>query len=73
MVSANVRNILKVPIVKERDVKKIHEFYETLLFNVESFKDIARYLYTLDKLQVIKNELAMANDNWGEWTWAFSF
>ena len=46
MVSANVRNILEVPIVKERDVKKIHEFYETLLFNVE----ILRTLQSLNKL-----------------------
>ena len=46
MVSANVRNILEVLVVKERDVKKIHEFYETLLFNVE----ILRTLQSLNKL-----------------------
>ena len=43
VVGAYVRNILELPSVRERDVKKIHEFYEKLLFNVESC-----LLYTSD-------------------------
>ena len=39
VVSANVRNILEPLVVRERDVKKIHEFYKTLLFNVESIRN----------------------------------
>ena len=31
-----VRNILERPTVSSRDVRKIHEYCETLLFNVES-------------------------------------
>ena len=77
VVVAYVRNILELPAVKERDVKKIHEFYETLLFNVESHQTLqslnkldaaAAVSFTFDKLEVIKNELAMINENWSEWT-----
>ena len=34
VVGAYVRNILELPTVKEIDVKKIHEFYETLFNTV---------------------------------------
>ena len=74
VVGAYVRNILELPTVKERDVKKIHEFYETLLFNVESLQTLqslnkldAAVRFTFDKLEVIKNELAMVNENWSVW------
>ncbi|KAK2558157.1 hypothetical protein P5673_019741, partial [Acropora cervicornis] len=59
----------------EEDVKKIHEFYEKLLFNVESLQTLqsinkldAAVRFTFDKLDVIKNELAMIDENWSEWT-----
>ena len=57
--------------MRERNVKKIHEFYETLLFNVESLRifqslnklDAAVEIYTRqgtsDKERL---ELAMSND-----------
>ena len=67
-----VRNILELPIVRERNVKKIHEFYEVLLFNVESLRTL-KGLSKLDTavrftFDMIKNELAMINENWCEWT-----
>ena len=34
VVGSYVRNILELPDVSERDVKRIHEFYEKLQFNV---------------------------------------
>ena len=64
------RNILELPTVRERNVKKIHEFYEALLFNVESlrtlksvFKLDAAVRFTFVKLDVMKNELAMIDEN----------
>ena len=61
--------------MRERNVKKINEFYETLLFNVESLRTLkslskldAAVRFTFDKLDVIKNELAMIDENWCEWT-----
>ena len=60
-----VRNILELPTVRERDVKKIHEFYEKLLFNVESLQTLqsinkldAAVRFIFYKLYVIKNELS---------------
>ena len=72
VVSAYVRAILELPTIKERDVAKIHQFYETLLFNVESLQTLesiyAAVRFTFDKLVVIKSELAMTNEKWDEWT-----
>ena len=75
VVGAYVRNILEMPTIRERDVTKIHAFHDTLLYNVESLQTLgslgkldAAVRFTFDKLGVIKNELAMTNENWGEWT-----
>ena len=75
VVGTYVRSILELPTVRERDVKKIHEFYEILLFNVESLQTMqsinkldAAVRSAFDKLDVIKNELAMIDENWSEWT-----
>ena len=75
VVSAYVRAILEFPTIKEGDVAKIHQFYETLLFNVESLQNLesldkldAAVRFTFDKLVVIKSELAMTNEKWDEWT-----
>ena len=75
VVGSYVRHILELPTIRERDVKKIHEFYEILLFNVESLQTLksinkldAAVRFTFDKLGVIKNELAMIDENWSEWS-----
>ena len=61
-----MRNILELPTIRERDVAKIHDFYERLLFNVESLLTLkklnkldAAARFTFDKLEVIKNELTL--------------
>ena len=66
VVGTYVGSILELPTIKERDVMKIHEFYEVLLFNVESLKTLdslnkldAAVRFTFDKLEVIKNERIM--------------
>ena len=75
VVGAYVRNILELPTIRERNVTKIHEFYEKLLFNVESLQTLkklneldAAVRFTFDKLEVIKNELALIDENWRDWT-----
>lgn len=75
VVETYVRNILELPTIKERDVRKIHKFYEILLFNVESLRTLeslnkldAAVRSTFDKLGVIKNELAMIDEQWSEWS-----
>ena len=77
VVGTYVRSILELPMIKERDVKKIHEFYEVLLFNVESLwtleslnKSDAAVRFTFDKLGVIKNELGVSGvlrNSWKRW------
>ena len=75
VVGTYVRNILELPTIKERDVRKIHKFYEILLFNVESLRTLeslnkldATVRFTFDKLGVVKNELAMIDEQWSEWS-----
>ena len=75
VVGTYVRSILELPTIKERDVKKIHEFYDILLFNIESLRILeslnkldAAVRFTFDKLGVIKNELAMIDEQWSEWS-----
>ena len=75
VVGAYVRNILELPTIRERDVARIHDFYEKLLFNVESLLTLkklneldAAARFTFDKLEVIKNELALIDGNWRDWT-----
>ena len=66
---------MKLPTIKERDVAKIHSFYKTLLFNVESLQTLeslekldAAVRFNFDMLEVIKSEPAMTNEKWSEWT-----
>ena len=62
VVGTYVRNILELPTVSSKDVKKIHEYYETLLFNVESLRTLqslnsrdAAVRFAFDKLGVRTN------------------
>ena len=70
-----MRNILELPTIRERDVAKIHDFYEKLLFNVESLLTLKKLneldtaaRFTFDKLEVIKSELVLIDGNWRDWT-----
>ena len=70
-----MRNILELPTIRERDVAKIHDFYEKLLFNVESLLTLKKLneldtaaRFTFDKLEVIKSELVLIDRNWRDWT-----
>ena len=74
IVNAYVKNILELPHIKERDLARIHEFYDSLLLNVESLQTLeklseidAAVRFTLDKLGIIKHELALLDENWSEW------
>ena len=56
-----VRNILEFPTIRERDVEKIHKFYEVLLFNIDSLHTLqtlnkfdAAVRFTFDKLRIIE-------------------
>lgn len=69
VVGMYVWSIFELFMIKERDVKKIYEFYEVLLFNVEflwileslnKLDVVVRFMF--DKLGVIKNEFVMIDE-----------
>jgi len=71
IVNAYVQNIMALPVITGSHPKKIHEFYEKLLFNVQSLetlgklKEISGYVrMSIDKLQGIKGDLVTTDDNW---------
>ena len=77
VVNAYVKNILELPHIKDRDVARIHEFYDSLLYNVESLQTLeklnqidAAVRFTLDKLKIIKHELATLDEKWSEWNFS---
>ena len=67
---------IELPFLAEREVPKIHRFYEQLLFNVESLETPGKLntvegatYYVVKKLEVIKAELvAHVETNWRDWT-----
>ena len=67
-------NIMALPMITGSHPRKIHEFYEKLLFNVQSLetlgklKEISGYVrMSIDKLQGIRGDLVRMDDNWREW------
>ena len=74
IVNVYVQNIMALPVITGSHPKKIHEFYEKLLFNVQSLetlrklKEISGYVrMSIDKLQGIRGDLVRTDDNWREW------
>ena len=74
IVNMYVQNIMALPVVTGSHPKKIHEFYEKFLFNVQSLemlgklKEISGYVrMSIDKLQGIRGDLVRTDDNWREW------
>ena len=74
IVNEYVQNIMVLPVITGSHPKKIHEFYEKLLFNVQSLetlgklKEISGYVrMSIDKLQGIRGYLVRTDDNWREW------
>ena len=71
--NAYVENIMSLPIINGSQPNKIHEFYEKLLFNVQSLETMGKlqevngYVrMTIDKLPGI-GDLVRTDDSWREW------
>ncbi len=70
-----VVSLLELPSISERDVPKIHRFYEQLLFNIESLETLGKLdsiegatYYVLRKLELIKAELVThVKTDWRDW------
>ena len=74
IVHAYVQNIMSLPTISGNQPKKVHEFYETLVYNVQSLetlgklRDINGYVRTtLDKLEGIRGDLVRNDKDWQEW------
>lgn len=73
IVTAYIQNIMALPTITSSNPRKIHEFYEKLVFNVQSLetlgklKEISGYVrMSIDKLQGIRGDLVGTDDNWRE-------
>ena len=74
IVHAYVQNIMSLPTISGNQPKRVHEFYETLVYNVQSLvtsgklRDINGYVHTtLDKLEGIRGDLVRNDKDWQEW------
>ena len=73
-VNAYVENIMSLSTINGSQPNKIHEFYEKLLFNVQSLETMGKlqevngYVrMTIDKLPGIRGDLVRTDDSWREW------
>jgi len=74
IVHAYVQNIMSLPTITGSQPKKVHEFYEILVYNGQSLetlgklREITGYVRTtLDKLEGIRGDLVRNDSNWQEW------
>ena len=74
ILNAYVKNIMELPVITRANPRKIKEFYQQLLFNVQSLDTLGRLTdvkgnvrSTLDKLKGIKADLVRGNETWRDW------
>ena len=74
IVNTRVQNSMELPVITGSLPKKIHKFYQKLIFNMKSLetlgnlKDISGYVRMfIDKLQGIRGNLVRKEYNWREW------
>ena len=74
IVSAYIQNIMDLPTITEWQPIKVHEFYEKLLYNVQSLETLGKLREVsgimgsvIGKLKGIKADLVRGQDGWQEW------
>lgn len=74
IVNAYVQNIMGLPTISGANPAKIHQFYESLSFNVQALetldklKEVNGYVrMSIDKLPGIRKALVRTDENWQEW------
>ncbi len=74
IVNAYIQNIMSLPTITGSQPSKVHEFYKTLLFNVQSLETLGKLQEVkgnvrsvLDKLRGIKADLIRGQSGWQEW------
>ena len=71
---AYVKDILDLPKINRNQPRKIHQFYERLLYDVQSLETMGKLsevngnvALTIDKLSGIRGDLVRNNENWQTW------
>ena len=74
IVNSYIQNIMSLPNVPGCQPSRIHNFYETLMYNVQSLETMGKlsevngYVRaTIDRLKGIRGNLVRMDDNWQEW------
>lgn len=74
IVNAYIQTIMNLPTITGSQPSKVHEFYKTLLFNVQSLETLGKLQdvkgnvrCVIDKLKGIKADLVRGQSGWQEW------
>ena len=74
IVNAYIQNIMNLPVITGSQPAKVHEFYKTLLFNVQSLETLGKLQdvkgnvrCVIDKLKGIKSDLVRGQSGWQDW------
>ena len=74
IVNAYIQNIMNLPVITGSQPSKVHEFYKTLLFNVQSLETLGKLQdvkgnvrCVIDKLKGIKSDLVRGQSGWQDW------
>ena len=74
IVNAYVQNIMALPTITGTRPSRIHEFYEKLVFYVQSLESLGKlrevngYVrMSIDKLEGIRGDLVRTDDTWQDW------
>ena len=77
IVNGCIQNITSLPTITWSQPSKVHEFYKTLLFNVQSVETLGKLQEVkgnvrsvLDKLKGIKADLIRGQSGWQKWDFA---
>ena len=65
---------MNLPVITGSKPSQVHEFYKTLLFNVQSLETLGRLQdvkgnvrFVIDKLKGIKSDLVRGHSGWQDW------
>ena len=74
IVNAYLQNIMALPTIAGSRPARIYDFYEKLVFNVQSLESLGKlrevngYVkMSIDKLEGIRGDLIRTDDSWQEW------
>ena len=74
IIKAYTKQILELPVIPNVNIKKIHEFYDTLMYAVQSLETMGglqqvngNVSLTLEKLPGIRGDLTRIDADWESW------